>query len=120
MQAAGPERPYTQKLVAQLEKTGRKNKAAIWIAAARRLKSAARRRPEVNLTKLNKLAVDGKITLIPGKLLSLGHVDKAITVAAFAVSKPARAKVEKAGGKVMKIDELLAKDPKGSKVTLVV
>lgn len=116
---AGPERPYTQKLVAQLEKAGRKGKAPLWIAVARRLKGPARKRPQVNLSELGRYTPKGKVALVPGKLLSMGRLDRAVTVAAFAASKQARAKVEAAGGKVIKIEALLAQDPKGSGAVLV-
>lgn len=117
---AGPERPYTQRLVAQLERSARKNAAPIWAAAAHRLKGAARKRPEVNLLDLNRHAPRGATALVPGKLLSLGTLDHPVTVAAFAASAPARAKVQAAGGRLLKIEELLAQNPKGTNVILLV
>lgn len=120
MPQSGPERLLTRKLVVTLEKASRKNKAPIWGVVAHRLKGSARKRPELNITELNAHTAKGAVALVPGKLLSLGKLDHPVTVATFATSKAAKAKVEAAGGKVITISDLLAQNPQGSKVQLLV
>jgi large subunit ribosomal protein L18e len=51
--------------------------------------------------------------------LGSGNIDHAITVASFAVSEQAKAKLEAAQGKYISIPELLEKNPKGTNVKII-
>ncbi|MDP3742017.1 MAG: 50S ribosomal protein L18e [Candidatus Micrarchaeota archaeon] len=103
-------------LIALLEKSGRKNKAPIWQAAAHLLSRPTRKRVEVNLHKLVKYT--GTV-LVPGKVLSNGNGAK-VTVAALAFSAAASQKISKAGGKTMSIRQLVELNPTGKNVTLII
>ncbi len=61
---------------------------------------------------------DGETALIPGKVLSLGKMDKKLTVAAFKFSESALEKIN-ANGKAISIEELLKNNPDGKKVRIL-
>ncbi|VVB60287.1 50S ribosomal protein L18e [uncultured archaeon] len=119
MKPTGPTNPLTQKLIVALQKQSRKEKAAIWADVADRLAKSTRRIPAVNLSKLERFCEKGDTILIPGKLLSQGAITKPVTIGAFKISAAGKHKVEKAGGKVMTIQELMKRNAKGSKVRIM-
>jgi len=57
--------------------------------------------------------------IVPGKVLGSGVITKRVSVAAWKFSKSAREKIEKAGGRVMSIRELMSENPKGTNVRIM-
>lgn len=106
-------------LIQHLKDASRANEAPIWRDIALRLEGPARNWAEVNIGKLNRYASEGETVVVPGKLLGAGEIAKKVTVAAYRFSGQAREKVEKAGGKNMSIEELVAANPGGSKVRIM-
>jgi len=109
-------------LIAQLtalRKASRKQEAPIWGDVAKRLQRPSRSWAEVNLSRIARVAPKGATIIVPGKVLGSGSLGHAVTVAAFAFSGSARAKIEAAGGKPLTILELLEKVPKGTGVAIV-
>ncbi|MCK4757753.1 MAG: 50S ribosomal protein L18e [Thermoplasmata archaeon] len=111
--------PNTTSLILELKKVSRDNDAAIWRDIARRLEKPSSRWSEVNLSEIDRHAKDKDTIVIPGKLLGSGNITKAVNVAAFRASESAKKKLESAGGKLMKIEELAASNPKGSGVRIM-
>ena len=101
-------------LIIDLEKLSTKEKAPIWKAVAKILNSGSRRRPNINIEKINKVLKKGEIGLIPGKLLSVGE-DQGHEVAVYQVSEAAAKKVKNVRG----IRDLMKKNPKGKKVRII-
>jgi large subunit ribosomal protein L18e len=89
-------------------------KGGNWKRVLKLLERGKRQRAEVNLSKASKFASSG-LLLIPGKLLADGEAAKGMQVACLQYSEKAREKVEKAGGKVFKIQDAV-----GKKFTLVI
>ena len=116
----GPTNIYLRKLIHMLKKEGRKNNANIWIYVAELLNRPTRKRVEVNLGKLQKYTKDGDTVIIPGKLLGSGIFNRKITIAVWRYSQSAKEKVEKAGSKIIGIEELLKANPKGSNVKIII
>lgn len=116
----GPENAQLKELILLLERSAVKNKAEIWRKAAFLLGKPTRQRVEVNLGNLDRNTKQGEVVIVPGKVLSLGKISHAITLAAWNLSKGAAAKLEKAGCKVITIKELVAKNPQGTKVVFIV
>ena len=108
MKATGPTKKATRELIDRLEKLGKKNKSAIWMAVAETLSKPRRNRGSINLWRLNKLAkkFPSKTFVMAGKVLGKGNVDQKITIAALEFSREAREKIEAAKGKAMLIDEI--------------
>ena len=102
-----------------LERAGKKNQAAIWLTASRRLGSPAATKVQVNVGKISRLVTSGGAVFVPGKVLGTGTIDKKVEIGAFSYSVSARSKIEASGGSAMTIGEFLAKYPKGSGVKLV-
>jgi len=106
-------------LIQKLKEAGRTNEAQIWRDIALRLEGPSSNWAEVNISRLDRYAGENETVVIPGKLLGAGETAKKLTVAAFRSSAQAREKVEKAGGRSISIEELLAQNPKGSNVRIM-
>jgi len=106
-------------LISDLKAKERDNGAAIWRDIAKRLEKPRRNWAETNLSKLDRYAADGETIIVPGKVLGAGNISKKITVAAYSFSAAAESAIVAAGGKVMTISDLMAENPKGSKVRIM-
>jgi len=89
-----------------------------WKRVAKDLSKPSRKRRIVNLYKINKFAKDGETIVVPGKVLSIGELDKKVTVAAYQFSGSAKEKIAK-NGSTMTITELFTKNPDGKKVRIL-
>ena len=89
----------TIKLVAGLEKATRKTDKAIWEDLAQRLNAPSRNNMAINLDKLSQMAkkFEGKILVVPGKVLAQGELDRKVTIVAVAASEVAKKKIAKKG-----------------------
>ncbi len=115
-----PTGPTNYELVQLLEvlKTKAQNNN-FWRRVAEDLQKPSRQRREVNLYKINEQARKGEIILVPGKVLSLGELDKSVVVAAVNFSSQAREKILQAKGKTLSITELLQQNPEAKKVRIM-
>ncbi len=111
--------PNLVSLIQRLKDASRTNEAPVWRDIAIRLEGPASNWAEVNVSKLNRYAEENDVVVIPGKLLGSGDLAKQLTVAAYRFSGQAKDKVKNAGGQNMSIDELIAKNPKGSKIRIM-
>jgi|SRR3989344_1375843 len=114
----GPTTLELQKLIEELRKLSYEQNVNIWKRIAKDLERPRRIRREVNLYRLEKNIKDGETAIVPGKVLSLGEFTKKNTVAAYCFSKTAEEKINKTG-KAISIQELIKKNPKGSKVRII-
>lgn len=106
----------------QLKKTIeflRKQKKKIWQRVAEDLLKPARQRRAVNIFRINRYSKEGEVIVVPGKVLSDGILEHAITVGAYSFSKEAKNKIEKAGGKAISLKELVEKYPDGKGVKII-
>ena len=115
MKRRGPTNLQLRKLTDLL----RKQKKGIWKRLAEDLSRPARIRREVNVSTINRYAKKGETVAVPGKVLSDGHIEHGVTVAAFAFSKTAKEKIEKAGGKAISLSELISKHPDAKGVRIL-
>lgn len=116
----GPTNPILVKLIEELREKGYKEKIPFLIEIAKKLETSSRVRPEVNLTKLDKICKENETVIVPGKVLSTGNLKKPLTVAAASFSMSSIEKIQKAGGKVLSIKELVESNPKGTNVRIVI
>lgn len=105
--------PVLVELIGTLKTAGRTNQAPLWRDIATRLERPSRSWAQVNVSKLQEHLGDGENAVIPGKLLGDGEITKKVTVVAFSASASAKAKVAKAGGKVLTLQEAVKAFPKG-------
>ena len=109
--------PQMQNLLSNLQAAGRN--VALWKKVHKDLSRPSRQRSCVNLFKIAKHAREGETVVVPGKILSVGELGRAVTVAAYQCSAAAKQKIIDAKGQVLTIEELLAKNPKGQKVRVL-
>lgn len=100
--------PSVVALVAQLQERGRASGQGLWRDIADRLEKPTRRWAEVNVEHVQDTVNDGEVAIVAGKLLGDGVVTKKLQIAAWSASASAKAKVEKAGGKVWTLNEFAA------------
>ena len=110
----GPTRESTRQLIVALEKTAKKNKAAVFKDLAKHLQKPRRQRAAIDLWKLSKLAVKfkDKTLVVPGKVLGYGEITQTFALAAFDYSETARAKLEKAKIKALSLTDIMEKSGK--------
>ncbi|MBU0457487.1 MAG: 50S ribosomal protein L18e [Nanoarchaeota archaeon] len=113
----GPTNYQLQQLLVELESKAMESK--FWSRIKKDLCKPTRQRREVNIYKINQFARDGETVVIPGKVLSVGEMNKKVDVAAFSFSQEAKVKIESAKGKALSIKELLKLNPDGKKVRIL-
>ena len=91
----------------------------LWNRIFNDLKKSSRQRKQVNLYKIDKYAREGETVIVPGKVLSLGNLNKKVNVAAINFSKDAAEKIKNAEGKVLTIKELIENNPEGKNVRIL-
>jgi large subunit ribosomal protein L18e len=109
----------TKQLIAELKQTARKENAKIWRRIAVDLEKPTRQRRKVNVYKISKIAQDGEVVIVPGKVLGTGDISHKVTVAAHTFSRQAVEKINNAGGKVLKINDIMKQNPKGKNVRIL-
>jgi len=89
-----------------------------WLGVAGILSGPRKNRKNVNLSELNKNYKEGDVVVIPGKILSMGELNKKMKIVALSFSEYAREKILKSGSKVSTIlDEIkLNPEAKGVKI----
>jgi len=96
-----------------------KNKAPIWRDVAERLEKPNKLLAEVNISHVKKYAKKNETIVVPGKLLGAGYIEIPVTLGVFQSSENAREKILNAGGKVLTIQELFKKNPKGTGIRIM-
>ncbi|NPA22105.1 MAG: 50S ribosomal protein L18e [Candidatus Micrarchaeota archaeon] len=97
----GPENIYLKNTIERL----RRSKKAIWRKVSEMLNCPRRKRIAVNLSKVNRYYKEGKIVVIPGKVLADEPLKSPVTIVAWSASKKALKEIEKAGGKFIRVDK---------------
>lgn len=85
-----------------------------WNRVADDLAKSNRQRRIVNLSRIDRTTKEGEVVIVPGKVLGDGPMTHKVTIAAYSFSASALTKLKEAKCTVMSIEELLAKNPKGS------
>ena len=117
MKTTGPSNYQVQILVSELEPKALTSN--LWKRVLKDILKPARRRRTVNVYKIDLYAREGETVLVPGKVLSVGTLNKKVDVAALQFSSEAKRKIEEASGKTLTISELLAQNPDGKKVRIL-
>lgn len=113
----GPTNYQVQQLLEQLTQPAKESK--LWKRIFKDLNKPSRQRRIVNLYKIEQHARDGETILVPGKVLSVGEINKKIDVAALSFSSAAKVKITKANGRALSINELLKQNPEGKKIRIL-
>lgn len=113
----GPTNHQLQLLLKELETKARVS--PFWKRIMHDLQKPTRQRRIVNVYKIEKFAREGETVVVPGKVLSMGDLNKKVTVAALTFSEEASRKIHEAKGTVLSIQELLQKNPEAKKVRIL-
>ena len=113
----GPTNYQLVQLLKELESKARES--GFWRRVVEDLKKPTRQRREVNVYKINQQTQKGETVLVPGKVLSVGILDKKVDVAALNFSAHARRKIQEAKGKALSIPELLKQNPEGKNIRIL-
>ena len=113
------EDPKRLELIEELQESAVKEGAEIWKTLAGELSRPRKNRREINMWKLSKFTKEGETVIVPGKVLGDGDLEHRIDIAAFKFSEAAKKKIEKSGGKIISIKDLIKKNPKGSNLRLI-
>src|SRR3989344_298378 len=114
----GPTNPHLIELISELKELSRKQNVNLWSRIAEELEKPTRQRRNVNIYRIDKYTKDDETALVPGKVLSIGQLNKKIKVAAFQFSEQAKEKINSIG-KAITIKELIQENPKGNKVRII-
>ena len=90
----------------------------VWSSVAENLGKVNRRRAEVNLSDIERVAEDGETVVVPGKVLGSGRLSKEVNVAAFQASNSAKNQINDSG-EFMFIQDLVEENPEGENVRVV-
>lgn len=113
----GPTNYELQNLIRQLELPARESR--FWKRIREELNKPSRQRRIVNVYKIDKYTQPGETIIVPGKVLSVGELNKKVDVAAVHFSVGAKEKITAAKGRALSIQELLQENPQGKKVRIL-
>ncbi len=116
----GPTNPLLGQMIAGLREKGHKEKEDFLLRLAELLERPERIRAEVNLSRIDRNTSKGETVVVPGRVLAGGTMTKPVHVAAAFFSAAAKQGIEDAKGSAMSIPELIAKNPKGTGVRILV
>ena len=116
----GPTDPNVVKVARKLRSMAHKNNAPIWRMVSERLQKSRRSRPAVNLSKINRYSIENDVIVVPGKVLSSGHLEHPVTIAALSFSEQAKNKIKASKSKMLTLLEVAEKHPEGTNVKIIV
>jgi large subunit ribosomal protein L18e len=106
-------------LITALNTLASEKKVNLWKRIAVELDKPTRSKREVNVFKIDTVAKDGEVVVVPGKVLGSGVLSKKLTVAALSFSDSAKEKIVSQQGEVLSIEELMKKNPEGKQVRIM-
>ena len=121
MKRTGPTNENTKEIIVAFEKQAKKTDKTVWKDIAKRLKKPTRIRAKTNVFALEKIAKknNGKILVVPGKILAAGEINSKVDVACLDCSEKAKEKIEAQKGKVMTLTELVESKADVKKMVIV-
>jgi len=108
------ENPNLRKIIILLKK----QKEQFWVSVANMIASPKRKSYSINIHKINKFTKANDKVLVPGKILSEGILDHAITIASFSLSQKAKEKLK--NSKIVSIEQLLKENPSGKGIKVII
>lgn len=102
------QRKTNSELVETILKAAKSEK---WLEIARIISGPRRKRMNLNLDEIEKIAKEGETIVIPGKVLSQGEISKKVKIVALAFSENAMEKLSKTKKDFLTIAEEIKKNP---------
>ena len=111
---ADPTNPILIETIETLEEAD----ASFWNDVAENLGKVNRKRPEVNISDIERNTSEGDTVVVPGKVLGSGRLSKEVNVAAFKASSGAREQIEDEGD-FMFIQDLFEENPEAEGLKVI-
>ncbi|MBW2988869.1 50S ribosomal protein L18e [Candidatus Woesearchaeota archaeon] len=115
----GPTNPVLRGLIESLKESSVGQKVRLWEKIASDLERPSRKRRIVNLSKIDRHTKENEIIIVPGKVLGSGALGHKLTISAYQFSDNAIEKLSKAGAKIVPLEELMQKSPKGKRIRII-
>ncbi|MCD6139803.1 MAG: 50S ribosomal protein L18e [Thermococcus sp.] len=119
MKRTGPTDINLRRLIRYLRKKSNEENVKVWKDIAWRLERPRRQKAEVNISRINRHTKEGDIVVVPGSVLGAGNLDHKVIVAAWKFSEKAKEKIIQVGGEAITIEDLIKRNPKGSRVIIM-
>ena len=110
------QRKTNSELVETILKAAKSEK---WLEIARIISGPRRKRMNLNLDEIEKIAKEGEAIVVPGKVLSQGEIKKKIKIIALAFSENAMEKLSKAKKDFLTIAEEIKKNPDAKGIRII-
>ena len=94
-------------------------KSKEWLAIANVLSGSRRNRIDINLEKIDEETKAGDTVVVPGKVLSLGEIDKKIRICALSFSEKAKEKLLSSKCEVVSILDEIKKNPRANGIKIL-
>ena len=111
--------PMIRRVIITLRRAYKQYHVRLWRDLMERINRPRRKRIVVNVSRINRYTNANDVVVVPGKVLGAGNIDHPVTVAALWFSKSAKEKIEKAGGRSITIEQLIAEHPSGSGIKII-
>lgn len=95
----------------------KKNEA--WLGIASILSAPARKRISLNLDEISKKSKDGETVVIPGKVLSMGDMDKKLKIVALNFSESAKEKLKNNKCELIILKDEIKSNPKATGIKII-
>jgi large subunit ribosomal protein L18e len=115
----GPTNPLLKKLIEDLRKKSFETNSKFLKDISEKLNKPRRQRIEVNLSHIERHTKKDDTIIVPGVVLGFGELTKPVNISAWRFTGPAEEKIKKSKGKALSIEELIKKNPKGTKVRII-
>jgi large subunit ribosomal protein L18e len=115
----GTTNEHLAQLIVELKKKAIASNQGLWKLLATDLEKPSRQRRVVNLSRINRHTAEGDIIVVPGKVLSDGELNHALTIAAWSFSQKAKHKIIEKKAKAISIHDLMNMNIKGKKVKVI-
>lgn len=115
----GPTNPLLVELIHKIRNKAFEKESDFLKDLAEKLNKPRRRRVEVNLVHIDRHTKKNETVVVPGVVLGYGNITKPVTISAWKFSGTAKKKIKASSGKAISLEELIEKNPKGTKVRIM-
>jgi len=109
-------RKTNPELVETIIKGKKKNN---WLKISHLISIPTRKKVNINLRDIDNQAEEGKIIIVPGKVLASGELTKKIKIAALSFSRAVEEKIKKTGSEIITINEEIKNNPDAKEIQII-
>jgi large subunit ribosomal protein L18e len=110
----------TNPLLLETIRAAKKTKVKFWLDVASFMSFPRRKKICLNLRDIERLSNEGDSIVVPGKILSMGELNKKVRIIAFSFSNSAKEKILKANSEAVYIIDEIKKNPEAKSLKLII